>query len=116
MPTILVVEDEFLIRAMLSEKLQDAGFKVLEASTGEEAVTILEQVDSIELVLTDVRMPGSIDGFALAKWIAVHRSAMPVIVVSGHANEADIIPGQAFFRKPYDVEKLAGYIHQKLGL
>jgi CheY-like chemotaxis protein len=73
-PTILVVEDEFLIRAMLSDYLQECGFKVLEASSGDEAVAIIENVDVvIDLVLTDIRMPGAMDGFGLAQWVRTNR-------------------------------------------
>ena len=73
-PTVLVVEDEFLIRAMLSDYLQECGFKVLEGSTADEAVAIIENVDvPIDLVLTDIRMPGSMDGFGLARWVRANR-------------------------------------------
>ena len=89
--TVLVVEDEFLIRAMLSDYLQECGYKVLEASTGDEAVTIIENVDvRIDLVLTDIRMPGSMDGFGLARWVRQNRPDMDVMLASGDAKKADV--------------------------
>jgi CheY-like chemotaxis protein len=110
--TILVVEDEFLIRAMLSDYLQECGFKVLEGSTADEAVTIIENIDlQIDLVLTDIRMPGSMDGFGLARWIRRNRPGMYVILTSGDAKKADaakeLCENTAFFEKPYDLEAVA---------
>ena len=82
-PTILVVEDEFLIRAMLADYLQDCGFKVLEGSNADEAVAIIENMDTqIDLVLTDIRMPGSMDGFGLVRWISANRPDINVIMAS----------------------------------
>jgi CheY-like chemotaxis protein len=73
-PTLLVVDDETLIRAVLSDYLQECGYKVLEASTGEEAILILGRAEVIiDLVFTDVTMPGSVDGFALSKWVRLNR-------------------------------------------
>jgi CheY-like chemotaxis protein len=87
-PTILVVEDEFLIRVMLSDYLQGCGFKVLEGSTADDAIAIIEKLDvPIDVVLTDIRMPGSIDGFGLVRWIRANRPDINVIIASGEANK-----------------------------
>lgn len=104
-PTILVVEDEFLIRAMLSDYLQGCGFKVLEGSTADEALAIIEKLAvPIDVVLTDIRMPGSMDGFGLARWIRTYRPGMQVILTSGEAKKADaakeLCENAAFFEKP----------------
>ena len=66
---VLVVEDEILLRLMLTEELQAAGYHVLEARDADEAVTILLKRPRIELVLTDIIMPGSMNGVDLAQWI-----------------------------------------------
>ena len=109
-PTILVVEDEFLIRAMLSDYLQECGFKVLEASSADEAVGIIENVDVvIDLVLTDIRMPGAMDGFGLAQWVRTNQPNMPVILASGLCENAIL------FQKPYDLEAVVGRIRSTLG-
>jgi CheY-like chemotaxis protein len=81
---ILVVEDEVLIRLDLAQQLRAAGFTVLEASTAHEAKMILKATDDVALVVTDVRMPGEIDGLGLASWIRLERPATIVIVLSGH--------------------------------
>jgi CheY-like chemotaxis protein len=118
-PTILVVEDEFLIRAMLSDYLQECGFKVLEGSTADEAVAIIENLDvQIELVLTDVRMPGSMDGFGLARWIRTNRPGTHVILTSGEAKKADaakeLCGHAALFEKPYDLEAVVTKIRSTI--
>ena len=74
LPTILIVEDEFLARAMLSDHLQDCGFMVFEAGSADEAITTIETGIPIDLVLTDIRMPGSMNGFGLAKWISANKA------------------------------------------
>ena len=119
-PTILVVEDEFLIRAMLSDHLQGCGFKVLEGSTADEAVAIIENVDiRIDLVLTDIRMPGSMDGFGLARWIRANHPDIQVILTSGDARKMDaakeLCKNESFFEKPYDLEVVAAQIRTTLG-
>jgi CheY-like chemotaxis protein len=65
--TILVVEDELLIRLMLVDALRDAGFEVVEASNADDALATLESQPAIDLVFTDVRMPGTMDGVGLMK-------------------------------------------------
>jgi DNA-binding NtrC family response regulator len=119
-PTILVVEDEFLIRAMLSDYLQEFGFKILEGSTADEAIAIIENIDvQIDLVLTDVRMPGSMDGFGLAQWVRANRPNMHVILTSGDAKKADaakkLCENAFLFEKPYDLEAVVSHIHKTLG-
>ncbi len=66
-PTVLLVEDEVLIRLMVAEELRSQGLQVLEASNADEALAILESSLPVDLLFTDVRMPGRMDGVALAK-------------------------------------------------
>src|SRR5829696_3057207 len=84
MATILVVEDEVLIRLDLAQELRSAGFIVLEASSAREAIIILKATDGVALTISDVRMPGEIDGLGLAAWIRLERPSMKIIVLSGH--------------------------------
>ena len=114
-PTILVVEDEFLIRVMLSDYLQGCGFKVLEGSTADEALAIIEKLDvPIDVVLTDIRMPGSMDGFGLVRWIRANRPDINVIIVSGEAKKADaakeLCENAPLFEKPYNLEAVVSKI------
>jgi CheY-like chemotaxis protein len=79
--TILVVEDEILVRAPIANYLRQCGYRIVEACNGDEAVTVLlhGKLD-IDLVFTDIEMPGSVDGFGLAKWIREHRPGMDILL------------------------------------
>jgi DNA-binding NtrC family response regulator len=118
-PTVLIVEDEVLVRLMLSDYLQECGFKVLEAATADEALIILEKGSvQIDTVLTDVRMPGKLDGFGLARWIREHRPGLPVVLTSGDARKADaaeeLCETFPFFRKPYHLKAVVAQIRRLL--
>ena len=90
-PTVLVVEDEVLIRLVIADYLRDCGYKVHEAVSGEEAIAILQAPEvSIDVVFSDVEMPGSMDGFALARWVRANKPGMEVILTSGIERSADI--------------------------
>jgi len=99
---ILVVEDEPLIRMDLADTLRELGFFVFEASNADVAIRLLEADEDIAAVVTDVDMPGTMDGLALA--FAVRRRWPPcrLIVVSGHRRPAanDMPDGSRFIRKP----------------
>jgi DNA-binding NtrC family response regulator len=105
-PTVLVVEDEVLIRMALAALLRDEGFTVIEACNADEALVALSAT-SIDLLLTDVRMDGSMDGLDLAAKV---RSTMPdlkIVVVSGHlAPDETHGVADAFVPKPYLAEKV----------
>lgn len=82
-PTILVVEDEILARLAISDYLRECGYKVFEAGDVAEAKSVLGADVGVEVVFTDVQMPGSEDGFALATWIREHHPTVQVIITSG---------------------------------
>ena len=116
-PTILVVEDEPLIRMAVSDFLQDCGFKILEAGNAQEALEMIQSDQSqIDLVFSDVRMPGEIDGFGLSKWIRENRPDLPVILVSGDTKKSDVAhelcTEEPFLRKPYDLQMVVAHIRQ----
>jgi DNA-binding NtrC family response regulator len=117
----LVVDDEALIRLTLSDYLQDSGFKVLEASTGDEALAIMAAPGFVvDIVFTDVMMPGLTDGFALAKWISENQPTMPVILTSADpekvATAPDLGSGFQFVPKPYELDAIAELIRRTLKL
>ena len=89
--TILIVEDEPLIRLALSEHLQDLGFQVLEAASAAEAMTMMGRDHGIDLVFSDVRMPGEMDGIALAQWILKHWPGLPVMLTSGELSRVKAV-------------------------
>jgi two-component system, response regulator PdtaR len=104
--SVLIVEDEALIRLMLAAEFEDGGFEVHEAGSADEAVRLLEAGLQVATVVTDVRMPGSIDGLGLATWMAVHRPGLPVVVVSGYVRPAEVAALNpaiaAVLSKPYN--------------
>lgn len=112
---VLVVDDEPLLRTDLAATIEEAGFKVYEVANADQAVELLEEVEDIKVLLTDVDMPGSMDGVQLAHYA---RSYWPlkIIVTSGHREVAndDLPPGAVFLGKPLRpalvVEKLKSMV------
>ena len=101
---ILIVEDEFLIRLTLAEALAEDGFEVIEAGSGDEALTLLQQQDGITLLLTDIQLPGGLDGVALARTAREKVPDMPVIYMTGRPDAfgaSTRTPYDAFITKPY---------------
>ncbi|MCB8840520.1 response regulator [Aurantimonas sp. VKM B-3413] len=101
--TVLVVEDEPFLRMDLVDTLEDAGFACLEAANADEAMRTLKAIRSVEVLLTDVHMPGTMDGIELARLTRNGWPQTAIIVVSGHRRvEAADLPSNAFFvAKPY---------------
>jgi CheY-like chemotaxis protein len=113
--TILVVEDEFLIRFMLADSLRDVGYQVLEAANGVEGLDILRSVQTVDLMVTDVRMPGEVDGLELMRRSKSLAPGRPVIICSAHLFEQDAHPADAFLAKPYSIAALADIIADLIG-
>jgi CheY-like chemotaxis protein len=114
-PTILVVEDEILVRAMIADELRDQGYRVIEATQADDALAVLRSGVPVELVLTDVQMPGPLDGLGLARLIRADYPAIKVIIASGRVRGTAIEAGaSAFFAKPYDVGALVTAIYRLL--
>ena len=117
--TILVVDDEVLIRMPIAEYLRDCGYRVVEAVNGDEAISVLTAADcEIDLILSDVQMPGSVDGFALARWVRQNRPGLEIILTSGYAGAAkeskDLCNEKDIVAKPYEFERLLDQIKQSL--
>ncbi|HLM38818.1 MAG TPA: response regulator [Microvirga sp.] len=110
---ILVVEDEALVRMIASDILTEkGGYRVLEAAHAEEALTLLESRHDVRLVFTDVEMPGSLDGFALARIVDMRFPGIKVIVTSGRMTPGagDLPKGTRFLPKPYAPLALVGMV------
>ncbi len=102
--TILLVEDEFLIRLTLSEVLMDEGYTVLEAENGADAVKVLQSNPGIDLLLTDIQLPGGMDGNKVAQAARQARPNLPVIFMTGAPDTAEAAaPGSrtTYLSKPY---------------
>lgn len=83
---ILVVDDEVLVRMAVAQQLRECGYRVVEAANADEAVTVLRhQPVAVHIVLTDVEMMGSMDGFALAAWIREHCPGVKVILAGSES-------------------------------
>ena len=95
-----------LIRLMVVDILLDAGFTVVEASNADEALDLLRTQD-VDLLFTDVRMPGSMSGLELAELVRREFSDIPVVLTSGHLKASQRPSGTEFVRKPYDPEHIA---------
>ena len=110
---ILLVEDEPLIREVIAEMLEDAGFSVTATCTGDEAAILLAE-DGFSILLTDITMPGVIDGIGLAEHAREIHPNLPVVFVSGRPETEQrtqhIAPPMMFFHKPYDVDTLIGAV------
>jgi DNA-binding NtrC family response regulator len=102
--TVLVVEDEPPVRMVAVELLQEAGLEVCEAGRADEAIPVLEAPNEIRVLFTDVRMPGSMNGYALAHYVHGRWPGVKIIVTSGHTRvREDSMPtGAVFMPKPYD--------------
>jgi CheY-like chemotaxis protein len=101
---ILIVEDEALVRALGVGIFADAGFRVIEAMNSDEALELLEADSEVQLLFTDVNMPGTIDGLALARQVRDRWPHIGIIVVSGQVTPKpqELPAGCRFHRKPYD--------------
>lgn len=113
--TILVVEDDVLIRLAMADDLMAAGFRVVQAANADEALKVLESKIAVDLVLTDIRMPGSLDGLALAARIRQQWSYLRIVVASGDLPPVPPVAlADAFLPKPCDSSTILGCINQLL--
>jgi len=101
MATVLVVEDEILVRDVIADDLVEAGFDVVLASHADQAIAILEARQDIHLVFTDIDMPGSMDGLKLAAAVRDRWPPIHIIITTGKPRPADIPVNALFIPKPY---------------
>lgn len=87
--TILVAEDDVLIRIAIAEYLRDCGFRVIEASGGLEAKTVLQHGPDINVLFADARLAGSDNGFALAQWTRRYRPQVTIVLSAGLAKKSE---------------------------
>ncbi len=119
--TILIVEDEAMIRSNVRECLQQLGYQVVEAGNGEAALEVCEQLQGkIDLVLSDLVMPG-MGGYELARQLAQRYPAMRLLFMSGYSDDSGarrdiLLQGSAFLQKPFSVADLSNAVHEALAL
>ena len=116
MPVIvLIVEDDELVRELGVELLSDAGFQVLEATNGEEALSLLESNPNVRVLFTDINMPGPLDGITLASVAALQWPHLAIIIGSGNVlpRSGGLPRGMVFIRKPYDPDSVIRLIRER---
>ena len=107
-PVVLVVEDEVLIRSAVAEYLRISGNSVVEAANAAEAIAVFAAGISIDVVFSDIRMPGTMDGLGLARWICHHHPGIHVMLTSGNADATRATEvAELFFQKPYRTAEVA---------
>jgi DNA-binding NtrC family response regulator len=116
--TILVVEDDVLVRMPIAQYLRDCGYKVIEAADADEAITVLQHRETpIHIVFSDIEMPGSVDGFGLAKWIREYRPGLDVMLAGTLPKSIDTakeLCAEGPVPKPYDAQHVHNQIRRLL--
>src|SRR6202166_2347297 len=117
LPKVLVVEDEMLLRMRAVDIVEDAGFTPIEAVNADEALAILESRSDIELLFTDIQMPGSIDGLKLAHAVHERWPSIKIILVSGKLTltDAEKPIHSRFFGKPLEMKQMIAEMQAMIG-
>jgi len=115
--SILVAEDESLLRMVAVDMLEAAGFHVIEVESGDEGAEILASGQEIAGLVTDIQMPGLIDGCALAQITHDRHPRAVILIVSGNRvpNSDELPSGARFIGKPYDMGNVLRTLEQMLG-
>jgi CheY-like chemotaxis protein len=106
-PTVLVVEDDWLLREMVCDHLRDAGWNVFEAASGEQALEWLDDAQEIDVVFTDIRLNGSLNGWDVGEACRRKTADLPVIYTTGLTIDPPRrVDGSLLVSKPYDPEEI----------
>jgi two-component system cell cycle sensor histidine kinase/response regulator CckA len=107
-PSVLVVDDDAIVRRVVQGHLSDAGYRVFEAEDGQEALAVLERIGSVDLIVVDVVMP-RMDGPAFVEELLRRRPSQPVLFISAYPAERTIEggrPSHPFLPKPFTRDQL----------
>jgi two-component system, response regulator PdtaR len=112
--SILIVEDEALVRLFGAGIFADAGFRTMGAANSEEALDLLGADSKVNLLFTDVNLPGTMDGLALARQVSCRWPHIGIIVVSGQSwpQPHELPAGSRFHRKPYDPDTVVRHARE----
>jgi CheY-like chemotaxis protein len=115
--TILIVEDEPMIRLSAADDLQALGFQVFEADNADVAMALLERNPAIEVLFTDIQMPGTMDGMALAALVGKRWPDIVIVITSGQVrpNPAQLAGCTRFVSKPYVINDLVAIFDRGSG-
>lgn len=117
---ILLVEDEFLIRLIVAEELTESGFAVREAEDGEQAATLIAAAEpaSFTLLVTDIHMPGCVDGLEVARRLRARRPDVPVIYMTGRPGVLNSVgrlaDNEVLLAKPFALSELMAVVRRLL--
>ena len=119
-PVVLLVEDEPLLRSTTSEYLRLSGYVVVEATDAAEAIGVIDRGEGLDVVFSDVSLPGAVDGLGLARWLRHRQPDLQVVLTSGYGEAVrraaiELVGGDHFVPKPYHQEELAHRIDALLG-
>lgn len=113
--TILLVEDDITLREVVADALSMLDARVIACPNADLALLELERCAAVNLVLTDIRMPGYLDGIQLAHIVAERWPQLPIIVMSGNRLPSDVLPGHAvFMAKPWTLDVLFAHVEPLL--
>ena len=110
---VLVVEDDPFVREMTVAGLEDAGFEVIEAAGGGQALELLQAGIAADALLTDIRMPGA-NGWVVARAFRERFPDLPVVYVTGYAEQMQPVPGGIIIPKPYKMSHVTGVLRTML--
>jgi len=111
--SVLIVEDEVLVRLMMAEELRSAGYEVIEAANADEALDVLAHISPVSLIVSDIRMPGSMDGVKFARRVRSEYPETRIVLTSGNFPNVPI-EHDGFFLKPYDARRMIDHIKRLL--
>jgi two-component system, response regulator PdtaR len=114
---VLLVEDDFLLRWPTAEYLRDAGYRVIEAATVNEGIVVMSSGTHVDLVFSDINLPGELTGHALARWLGKYHPDMPMLLTSADQSASRLISTGAtrsFLAKPYDLGEVDRRIREML--
>ena len=112
--TVLLVEDEVLISDTVCDALKEGGFAVHHAETADAAWRYLQSGREIDVLFTDINLPGEIDGAELANRARELRPELPIVYASGRmtSSELGLVPRSVFVSKPYDLSDICTLLHR----
>ncbi len=100
--SVLIVEDEALVRFLIVDEFEEAGFRVSESRTGQEAIEVLETQQKFDVLFTDIRMPGPVDGWELGRQARKLHPEITVIYATGYSvDDNQPVAGSFTIQKPY---------------
>ena len=113
---ILVIDDEPIVRLDAREILEDAGYVVTEAASADAAMPLLSEGGTVEAILTDIDMPGTLDGLQLARWVDGQMPEVAIVIMSGHQlpRREDLPLKATFVAKPFSTSVLLQQVAEAL--